>query len=109
LLPAEQLKKWNDMYATAYPNRQSGPWVPFGLPAAMAITRALDKAGPNLTREGFIDALEATQFDTGVLVGATVYSAVRHDGSRAFAFNKFDGTTTQRMPGIYTWDGSVAN
>jgi branched-chain amino acid transport system substrate-binding protein len=109
LLPAEQLKKWNDMYATAYPNRQSGPWVPFGLPAAMAITRALDKAGANLTRERFIDALEATQFDTGVLVGATAYSAVRHDGSRALAFNKFDGTTTQRMPGIYTWDGSVSN
>jgi branched-chain amino acid transport system substrate-binding protein len=109
LLPTEDLKKWSDMYKAAYPDHQPGPWVPFGLPSAMAITLALDKAGTNLTREGFINAMEGIQFQTGVLVGTTAYSTNRHDGFRSLAFNKFDGVSTKRMPGSYTWDGSVAD
>ena len=105
---SDKLQKWADMYKTAYPTRQPGPWISFGIPSAMAITMALDKAGPDLTRESFIDAMETLNFESGALAGPTAYGKDRHDGFRSMAFNKFDGEAVTRVPGIYTWDGSIS-
>ena len=41
----------------------------YGLPSAMAVTRALEKAGRDVTRESFIDALETVDFDSEVVAG----------------------------------------
>lgn len=106
LAPQEDLQKWADMYEQAYPDREAGPWVPFGLPSAMAITKALEKAGPDLTREKFVDAMETLEFETGVLAGPSAYGPERRDAFRSMAFVKFDGENLERQEGVYTWDGA---
>jgi branched-chain amino acid transport system substrate-binding protein len=79
----------------------------YGLPSAMAVTRALEKAGRDLTRENFIDALETVDFDTGVIAAPVAFGKDRRDGSRGSIFVKFDGKTHTLMPGVYLWDGKA--
>jgi branched-chain amino acid transport system substrate-binding protein len=77
----------------------------YGLPSAMAVTQALEKAGRNLTREGFVDAMEKVTIDTDVLAGPIAFAKDRRDGHRASIFIKFDGKNHTLMPGVYLWDG----
>ena len=51
-------QKWLALYKQYYPDRTPSAFMAYGLPSAMAVTRALEKAGRNVTRESFIDALE---------------------------------------------------
>ena len=55
-------QKWLALYKQYYPDRQPSGFMTYGLPSAMAVTRALEKAGRNVTRESFIDALETVEF-----------------------------------------------
>lgn len=100
-------QKWLAMYKQYYPDRTPSAFMAYGLPSAMAVTRALEKAGRNLTRESFIDAMETLDFDTGVIAGPVVFGKDRRDGSRASIFVKFDGKTHTLMPGAYLWDGKT--
>jgi branched-chain amino acid transport system substrate-binding protein len=103
-----KLAKWNDLYKAYYPSRTAGPWVAFGVPTASAVVAAFEKAGRDVTRESFINALETLTIDSGALAGPSVFGKDRRDGFRSAAFIKFDGTASTRMPGVYTWDGSIA-
>jgi branched-chain amino acid transport system substrate-binding protein len=98
-------QKWIDLYKTYYPDRKPGAFMTYGLPSAMAITMALEKAGKDVTREKFVDAMETLDFDSGVIAGPTVFARGRRDGSRASVFIKFDGTKHTLMPGVYLWNG----
>ena len=60
----------------------------------------------DLTREKFVDALEKTNFESGVLAGPTVFAKDRRDSYRSSIFIKFDGKTEQLIPGVYTWNGT---
>jgi branched-chain amino acid transport system substrate-binding protein len=71
----------------------------------MAVTRALEKAGRNVTRESFVDALETVDFDSEVVAGPIAFAKDRRDGHRASIFVKFDGKNHTLMPGVYFWDG----
>lgn len=99
-------KEWIDKYKVAYPERNPTAYMLYGLPSAMAITRALEAAGPDLTREKFVDAMEELDFDTGIMAGNIAFSSERRDAMRNFTFVKFDGTTHTLQPGTYAWDGS---
>lgn len=103
-----KLGKWNEMFKAYYPDRTPGPWVAYGVPTASAIIAAFEKAGRNVTRESFIEALESMSLDTGALAGANVFEKGRRDSFRSAAFIKFDGVKSLRMPIVYTWDGSIA-
>jgi len=98
-------QKWLQMYKQYYPDRTPGAFMAYGLPGAMAIAMALEKAGKDLTREKFIDAMETLNFDSGVLAGPTIFGKDRRDGYRSSVFIKFDGKTHTLMPGVYTWNG----
>ncbi len=98
-------QKWIALYKQYYPDRTPGAFMTYGLPSAMAITQALEKAGKDLTREKFIDALETVDFDTGILAGPITFAKDRRDGHRASVFVKFDGKTHTLMPGTYFWNG----
>jgi branched-chain amino acid transport system substrate-binding protein len=100
-------QKWIAMYKQYYPDRTPSAFMTYGLPSAMAVTRALEKAGRDLTRESFIDAMETVNFDTGVIAGPVAFAKDRRDGSRASIFVKFDGKTHTLMPGVYLWDGKT--
>lgn len=98
-------QKWITMYKQYYPDRTPGAFMTYGLPSAMAITQAIERAGRDLTREKFVTALESVSFDSGVLGGATAFGPDRRDGYRSSVFIKFDGKTHTLMPGVYTWNG----
>ena len=105
LAPDAEIAKWTELYRAAYPDRKPGPWVAFGIPSAMAITIALKKAGPELTREKFIDAMDTLEFESGALAGPSRYAPDRRDGFRSMAFVKFDGKKLTRQEGVFTWAG----
>lgn len=98
-------QKWIQMYKQTYPDRTPSAFMTYGLPSAMAVTQALEKAGRDLTRERFIDAMETLSFESGVLAGPTAFGKDRRDAYRASIFIKFDGKNHTLMPGVYTWDG----
>ena len=98
-------QKWIAMYKQYYPDRQMGAFMAYGLPSAMAITRALEAVGKNLTREAFVDAMEKVNFDSEVLAGPTAFGPNQRDGMRSSVFIKFDGKTHTLMPGFYHWNG----
>lgn len=97
--------KWINLYKQYYPDRAPGAFMTYGLPSAMAITRAIEKAGKDLTREKFVAAMEQVDFDSEVLAGPTAFGPQRRDGHRASVFIKFDGKNHKLMPGVYTWNG----
>jgi branched-chain amino acid transport system substrate-binding protein len=99
-------QKWIALYKQHYPDRTPSAFMTYGLPSAMAVTRALEKAGRNVTRETFIDALETVDFDSEVVAGPIAFAKNRRDAHRASIFVKFDGKTGHKlMPGVYFWDG----
>ena len=99
--------KWvYDMYKQAYPELASKPghpqtYMPYGLPPAMAIVKALQAAGPNLTREKFLSEMEKLNFDTGVMAGPIKFSPLNHAAQESAIYMKFDGVKTTRIPGSY--------
>lgn len=98
-------QKWIQLYKQYYPDRNPGAFMTYGLPSAMAVTAALEKAGRGVTRETFIDAMETLNFDTGVLAGPVAFAKDRRDGHRGSIFIKFDGKTHALAPGAYFWNG----
>jgi branched-chain amino acid transport system substrate-binding protein len=98
-------QKWISLYKQYYPDRTPSAFMTYGLPSAMAVTRALEKAGRGVTRESFIDALETVDFDSEVVAGPIAFAKDRRDGHRASIFVKFDGKNHQLMPGVYLWGG----
>ena len=99
-------QKWIAMYKQHYPDRTPSAFMTYGLPSAMAITRALEKAGRNVTRESFVDALETVDFDSEVVAGPIAFAKDRRDAHRASIFIRYDGKSGHTlMPGVYTWDG----
>jgi len=98
-------QKWLALYKQYYPDRTPGAFMTYGLPSAMAITRALEKAGRDVTRESFIDAMQTLDFDSEVLAGPIAFAPDRRDGHRASIFVKFDGKTHTLMPSVYLWNG----
>ena len=98
-------QKWIGLYKQYYPDRTPSAFMTYGLPSAMAITRALEKAGRNVTRESFIDALETVDFDSEVVAGPIAFAKDRRDAHRASIFVKFDGKNHRLMPGVYLWAG----
>ena len=98
-------RKWLALYKQYYPDRTPGAFMTYGLPSAMAVTRALEKAGRDVTRERFVDALETVVFDSEVMAGPIAFAPDRRDGDRASIFIKFDGKVHTLMPGVYSWNG----
>ncbi|MCC6473505.1 MAG: ABC transporter substrate-binding protein [Burkholderiales bacterium] len=98
-------QKWVQMYKQYYPDRTPGAWMAFGLPPAMAVTRALEKAGRNLTREAFVEAMETLDFESEVFAGKIQFAKGRRDGMRSAIVIRFDGKKHTVMPGAYAWNG----
>lgn len=101
--------KWVEMYKKTYPDRTNPSlYMAYGLPSAMSVVQALQKAGRNLTREKFVDAMESVSFDSEVMAGTIAYGKGRRDAMRAQTIFKFDGAALSLMPGVYAWDGTSA-
>ncbi len=107
-LPGGPKIKWvYDMYKAAYPDLAAKPdhpqaYMPYGIPPAMSIVKALQEAGPNPTREKIVAALKTQNFDTGVMAGPVVFSATERAANKATIFIKYDGATQTLVPGVFT-------
>ena len=87
------------------PDREVGPFMITGLPSAMAVAAALEKAGRNLTRESFVAAMESLDFKPEIMAGPLQFGKDRRDAMRSGFVVKYDGKTQKQMPGVYTWNG----
>jgi len=56
----EKMKEFSELYAKHFPNDKLQTLSFYGMSGAYAFIDALERAGPDLTREGFINALEST-------------------------------------------------
>ena len=104
---SEKLQWVYDMYKKAYPKLAAQPdypqpYMPYGLPPAMAVVRALKEAGQNPTRDKFLDALSHMKFDSKVMAGPIEFSPQDHAAQESTIYLKFDGKTSTLIPGVYT-------
>jgi branched-chain amino acid transport system substrate-binding protein len=102
-------QKWVGMYKKKYPAREPGGFMIVGVPSTIAIIAALEKAGRNLTREKFVDAMETLDLKNEVIVGPIKFGPGRRDAIRDNVVVKFDGQTEKVVPGIYSWNGKDGN
>lgn len=107
-LPGGPKIKWvYDMYKAAYPELSAKAehpqtYMPYGIPSAMSIVKALQAAGPNVTREKFLEEMKKLNFDSGVMAGPVVFSATERAANKATVFIKYDGTNQTMVPGVFT-------
>lgn len=107
-LPGGPKIKWvYDMYKASYPElaaKADHPqtYMPYGIPPAMSIVKALQAAGPNVTRESFLAEMKKLNFDSGVMAGPVVFGPSERAANKATIFIKYDGTSQTLMPGVFT-------
>jgi ABC-type branched-subunit amino acid transport system substrate-binding protein len=71
-----------------YPNETPGSHSRIGYAAAQLVVEGLRRAGTELTREGFIQALESIEDWTGGLLPPISYSPNDHRGLTALALQR---------------------
>ncbi|MBV2180082.1 MAG: ABC transporter substrate-binding protein [Castellaniella sp.] len=111
-LPSDPKMKWvYDMYKQYYPELAAKPgypqsYMPYGIASAMTVVQALKDAGPDLSREKVLSALEHMKLDTGVMAGPIVFTPTDHAGQKAAIYMKFDGTDKDKalIPGAFKSD-----
>jgi branched-chain amino acid transport system substrate-binding protein len=101
--------KWVGLYKKAYPDREPGAFMVTGLPSALAVVDTLQRMGRNVTREGFVDAMEKLDLKPEVMTGPLEFGPNRRDALRSVVVVKYDGTTQTVLPGVYTWNGKDGN
>jgi branched-chain amino acid transport system substrate-binding protein len=102
---SEKLKWVYDMYKAAYPDLAAQPdhpqvYMPYGIPPAQAVVKALEAAGPQPTRAKVIEALKHLNFES-VMAGPIVFGENERAAQKASIFIKFDGENMTRVPGVY--------
>ena len=100
-----KMSKWVDMikkYGSA--DGTIGDYDLSGIGGAEVVVEALKKAGPDLTRQKFIDALNSIKdFDTGVLSAPISFSADDHAGVKSGEMmTEIDG----KLASVKTWPSS---
>jgi branched-chain amino acid transport system substrate-binding protein len=98
----EKMKKWADMiHKYGNPKEEIENFVLSGIGGAEVIVEALKKAGPDLTRQKFIDALNSIKdYDTGVLSAPITFTPEDHGGVKSGAMiTEVDG----KLISFATW------
>ncbi len=80
-LESPAYKKWVDIYRKHNPRDPVETLSFMGMTGALAVVEALEKAGPNLTREKFMAELnKLREFDPGIQSGALTFTPEQHAG-----------------------------
>ena len=81
-----KIAKWVDIFTKYNPGVKLDTSSLLGMGGTMAVIEALRKAGPDLTRAKFIDALNSLHdFNTGVLAAPLEFSPTNHSGMKGGA------------------------
>jgi len=104
------MQKWFGKYKARYPDREqpSGLMI-IAVPSTLSVIAALEKAGRDLTRERFVEAMESLELKHELVVGTLRFGPGRRDAIRDNVVVKFDGKTEKVMAGVYTWNGKDGN
>ncbi|TAM88779.1 MAG: ABC transporter substrate-binding protein [Candidimonas sp.] len=80
------LERWTKIFEASYPKEPVTTYTYLGMGGAVAAVKAMENAGPNLTREKFIAEMEKLRnFDTGVLAGKITFTPQDHQGVKQSA------------------------
>jgi ABC-type branched-subunit amino acid transport system substrate-binding protein len=74
----------------------------YGMAVAWLTVQALTKAGPNLTRQGLIDAIESGTLTAGPSIVPLVFSKTAHSGWQGTRLSQIKGTTQNYFGDTYT-------
>ena len=83
-----EVAEWRERVKTMFPYDSLSPFNLAGIASALVFVEALKRAGPDLTRDKFLDAMGTIKnFDTGLLPGPlTCNPPVSHQCNRGFAW-----------------------
>ncbi|MCP4315331.1 MAG: ABC transporter substrate-binding protein [Hyphomicrobiales bacterium] len=84
------VKKWVEDYTAEF-GEAPGTGALLGRSAAEGLVMALEAAGPDLTAEGFIKAMEGLSYTDRITGVTTDYSADDHKGGDAIIISKIEG------------------
>lgn len=76
-----EVAAWVKSYTEATGEKFPGTGALLGRSAAEMIVKALEAAGPDLTREGFIKAMETLDFEDPIVAAHVKYTADKHVGT----------------------------
>lgn len=80
-LESANFKQWVDLYKKYNPNDPVETLSFMGMTGALAVVQALKDAGPNLTQESFIAALNKLKdFNPGIQSGSLTFTPEKHAG-----------------------------
>jgi branched-chain amino acid transport system substrate-binding protein len=102
---SEKLRWVYDLYKKSYPDLSSQPghpqvYMPYGIPPAEVVVKALQAAGRDVTRAKFIDAVEHLDFNS-VMAGPIVFTHTDHAAQKASIYFKYDGENLTEVPGVF--------
>ena len=91
-----KMKKWNDIILKYYPNETITGFSAVSMASGVAAVKALEAAGPDLTRSKFIAALDNIQgLETGILACDITWTSTDRHGCKKSAVAGFvDGHPT---------------
>jgi branched-chain amino acid transport system substrate-binding protein len=89
-ITSPQLAKYTQLFRKYYSSEVLDPMSLHTMTGALVVAEAIEKAGPNLTREAFIDELNKLEnFAPGVFSGALSFSPTDHAGPKTLRFMAF--------------------
>jgi branched-chain amino acid transport system substrate-binding protein len=92
--PADpEVAEWRERIRTMFPYDNLSPFNLAGISSALVVVEALRRAGPDLTRDRFLEAMGSIRnFDTGLLPGPiTCNPPASHQCNRGFAWIRKTG------------------
>ncbi len=102
--------RWYGMYRAAHPeDPDPGGFMVTGIPSALAIVATLRRLGCDVTRDGFVAAMDGLDLQTDLMAAPLRFGPDRHDALRGVRVVRFDGRTQTVQPGVYSWNGQDGN
>lgn len=91
-LESAEMKQWAALINKHFPNERVENFSFLGIGGAMTVVEALKRAGPDLTREKFMAALDSTRnFESKIISGAITFTNGDHAGVKSGAMARLDG------------------
>jgi branched-chain amino acid transport system substrate-binding protein len=79
-----EMAEWKEKYKKYYPDKEFTIYNVMGIPAGMVIVEALKRAGPDLTRQRFMEIMNTLSgFQTGVYAGPISCSETDHQCNKS--------------------------
>lgn len=89
---SEKMKEWAALISEYFPDERVESFSFLGMGGALALVDALERAGPDLTRESLVAAIDETKdFESGVLAAPITFTKDDHAGVKSGAMATFKG------------------